>query len=166
MDEQKLEKLQTWVKRNRAGLCFRRRGCVHGKRYSGFSRRGRAVSPAVRLSAGNHHFALVLCASPGNLLRFLPKPHALSERKAQCRPSKNSLEWGTGWKLLAVVTQNIDGLHQMAGSRNVYELHGSVHRNTCQKCGARYTLAQNADARRRAQMPQVRRAGEAGRRAL
>lgn len=42
--------------------------------------------------------------------------------------------------LAAVVTQNIDGLHQMAGSQNVYELHGSVHRNTCQKCGARYTL--------------------------
>lgn len=40
----------------------------------------------------------------------------------------------------AVVTQNIDGLHQAAGSRAVYELHGSVHRNTCQKCGARYTL--------------------------
>lgn len=43
-------------------------------------------------------------------------------------------------KLKAIVTQNIDGLHQMAGSQNVYELHGSVHRNTCQKCGARYTL--------------------------
>ena len=43
-------------------------------------------------------------------------------------------------KLTAVVTQNIDGLHQMAGSQNVYELHGSVHRNTCQKCGARYTM--------------------------
>ena len=42
----------------------------------------------------------------------------------------------------AVVTQNIDGLHTAAGSRNVLELHGSVHRNTCQKCGARYTLAQ------------------------
>ena len=45
-------------------------------------------------------------------------------------------------KLSAVVTQNIDGLHQQAGSKRVYELHGSVHRNTCQKCGARYTLAQ------------------------
>lgn len=41
-------------------------------------------------------------------------------------------------KLSAVVTQNIDGLHQMAGSRRVYELHGSVHRNYCQKCGAFY----------------------------
>ena len=39
-------------------------------------------------------------------------------------------------KLTAVVTQNIDGLHQMAGSRRVLELHGSVHRNVCQRCGA------------------------------
>ncbi len=38
-------------------------------------------------------------------------------------------------KLKAVVTQNIDNLHQAAGSRRVYELHGSVHRNFCTKCG-------------------------------
>lgn len=47
-------------------------------------------------------------------------------------------------KLKAVVTQNIDGLHQAAGSRKVLELHGSVHRNYCRKCGkmydARYVL--------------------------
>ncbi len=41
-------------------------------------------------------------------------------------------------KLQAVVTQNIDGLHQAAGSRNVYELHGSIHRNYCMKCGKFY----------------------------
>lgn len=41
-------------------------------------------------------------------------------------------------KLTAVVTQNIDGLHQAAGSKNVYELHGSVHRNYCQHCGKFY----------------------------
>ena len=38
----------------------------------------------------------------------------------------------------AIVTQNIDGLHQAAGSKNVYELHGSVHRNYCMKCGKSY----------------------------
>lgn len=38
-------------------------------------------------------------------------------------------------KLSAVITQNIDGLHQMAGSKTVFELHGSVHRNYCQRCG-------------------------------
>ncbi len=43
-------------------------------------------------------------------------------------------------KLLAVVTQNIDGLHRAAGSKTVYELHGSVHRNHCMKCGKFYSL--------------------------
>ena len=42
-------------------------------------------------------------------------------------------------KLKAVVTQNIDGLHQMAGSKNVYELHGSIHRNYCMKCHKFYS---------------------------
>ena len=42
-------------------------------------------------------------------------------------------------KLSAIVTQNIDGLHQAAGSKRVYELHGSVHRNYCRKCGKAYT---------------------------
>ncbi len=43
-------------------------------------------------------------------------------------------------KLAAVITQNIDGLHQAAGSRTVLELHGSVHRNSCLRCGRRYGL--------------------------
>lgn len=42
-------------------------------------------------------------------------------------------------KLKAVVTQNIDGLHQKAGSKNVFELHGSVLRNYCTKCGEFYS---------------------------
>ena len=44
-------------------------------------------------------------------------------------------------KLKAVVTQNIDNLHQMAGSRTVYELHGSVYRNYCMKCHKSYDFA-------------------------
>ena len=43
-------------------------------------------------------------------------------------------------KLKAVITQNIDGLHQAAGSKHVLELHGSVHRNYCEKCGKFYDL--------------------------
>lgn len=43
-------------------------------------------------------------------------------------------------KLAAVITQNIDGLHTAAGSRKVIELHGSVHRNHCMKCGKSYGL--------------------------
>lgn len=44
-------------------------------------------------------------------------------------------------KLSAVVTQNIDGLHQAAGSKKIYEIHGSIHRNYCQKCGKFYDAA-------------------------
>lgn len=57
------------------------------------------------------------------------KPNAAHRRLAQLEQEG---------KLRAVVTQNIDGLHQMAGSRQVYELHGSVHRNYCTKCGKFY----------------------------
>lgn len=44
-------------------------------------------------------------------------------------------------KLQAVITQNIDGLHQAAGSQRVYELHGSIHRNHCLRCGRFYDAA-------------------------
>lgn len=49
--------------------------------------------------------------------------------------------WEREGKLRAVVTQNIDGLHQAAGSRRVFELHGSVERNHCLSCGRAFTLA-------------------------
>ena len=44
-------------------------------------------------------------------------------------------------KLKAIITQNVDGLHQKGGSRKVLELHGSIHRNTCMECGRGYPLA-------------------------
>ncbi len=43
-------------------------------------------------------------------------------------------------RLRSVVTQNIDGLHQRAGSRRVWELHGSIHRNRCMACGREYPV--------------------------
>lgn len=49
-------------------------------------------------------------------------------------------EWEEQGKLKAVITQNIDGLHQLAGSKEVMELHGSVHRNYCDKCHAFYGI--------------------------
>lgn len=54
------------------------------------------------------------------------KPNALHKKLAQ---------WEKEGRLSAIVTQNIDGLHQMAGSKKVYELHGSIHRNYCMQCG-------------------------------
>ena len=54
--------------------------------------------------------------------------------------------WEDEGKLSAVVTQNIDGLHQKAGSRRVYELHGSVLRNYCVRCGKFHTAEFVRDA--------------------
>ena len=48
-------------------------------------------------------------------------------------------QWENEGKLRAVITQNIDGLHQKAGSQNVLELHGSILRNYCMDCGKAYT---------------------------
>ena len=53
---------------------------------------------------------------------------------------KKLAEWEREGKLLAVVTQNIDGLHQAAGSKQVYELHGSTLRNYCTRCGKFYDV--------------------------
>ena len=54
---------------------------------------------------------------------------------------KKLAELEAAGKLKAVVTQNIDGLHQLAGSKNVLELHGSVHRNYCRNCGKGFDAA-------------------------
>lgn len=56
-----------------------------------------------------------------------------------CQAHKKLAELEAEGKVGAVVTQNIDGLHQLAGSKRVWELHGSVHRNICRKCGAVYS---------------------------
>ena len=60
------------------------------------------------------------------------KPNAAHEKLAELEQAG---------KLLSVVTQNIDGLHQAAGSKRVWELHGSVHRNYCRSCGKEYDAA-------------------------
>lgn len=63
------------------------------------------------------------------LLHLEAKPNAAHKKLA-------ALE--AAGKLLGIVTQNVDGLHQAAGSRAVFELHGSVHRNHCMQCGKQY----------------------------
>ncbi len=59
------------------------------------------------------------------------------------KPNKGHLklaEWEREGRLKAVITQNIDGLHQKAGSHEVLELHGSADRNYCPKCGRIYSM--------------------------
>lgn len=56
-----------------------------------------------------------------------------------CRAHTKLAELEEQGKVRSVVTQNIDGLHQLAGSKRVWELHGSVHRNICRRCGEVYS---------------------------
>ena len=79
-------------------------------------------------------------AHPAEFFEFYrTKMIALDARPNRCHLKLAELE--RAGMLDAVVTQNIDGLHQAAGSRRVFELHGSVHRNICQRCGAVYDAA-------------------------
>ena len=59
---------------------------------------------------------------------------------------KKLAQWEREGKLQAIITQNIDGLHQKAGSREVLELHGSVLRNFCRRCGKFYGVEAVADS--------------------
>lgn len=62
-------------------------------------------------------------------------------------------------KLKAIITQNIDGLHQKAGSQTVYELHGSVLRNTCEGCLEKYNLEQCTEYRDEYGIPRCPKCG-------
>lgn len=68
---------------------------------------------------------------------YRTKMIALDAQPNRCHTKLAELE--QAGKISAVVTQNIDGLHQKAGSKAVWELHGSVHRNVCQRCGQTYS---------------------------
>lgn len=72
------------------------------------------------------------------MLPLWAKPNAAHLRLA---------EWEREGKLSAVVTQNIDGLHQAAGSKRVFELHGSVHRNRCLSCGKKFSAEEIATSK-------------------
>ena len=79
---------------------------------------------------------------PKEFFRFYYEKILLPGRAARPNKAHRKLaEWEQQGKLKAVITQNIDGLHQAAGSRNVLELHGSVYRNYCMKCHRFYDFA-------------------------
>ncbi len=73
-------------------------------------------------------------SNPEEFFRFYRAKMLAPDAKPNAAHRKLA-EWEAQGKLKAIVTQNIDGLHQAAGSRRVLELHGSVHRNYCERCG-------------------------------
>lgn len=84
----------------------------------------------------SHDFFLT---RPGDFYEFYREK--IAQTKARPNPAHLALaQLEREGRLSAVVTQNIDGLHQAAGSKTVWELHGSIHRNYCMACGRRFSL--------------------------
>lgn len=109
--------------------------------------------PDFRSSSGLYNDNYIYGTSPEDILShsyFMHKPKEFFEyyKENLVHPDAkpNSAHYAIArlerfGKLKAVVTQNIDGLHQAAGSKNVLELHGSIHRNRCMTCDEPFSLA-------------------------
>ncbi len=101
--------------------------------YNAKTKYGRSPETLISRSFFDRNTEIFYDYYKNNMIYLDAKPnkahYALAELEKMC-------------KLKAVVTQNIDGLHQLAGSKRVYELHGSVHRNYCMKCNKFYTAAE------------------------
>ena len=137
--DQNIKTLQQWIDESQRIVFFRRRRRQHGIGHPRFPQRGWAVQPVLRLSPGDHPQPLLLCQNPEEFYRFYREKMLI--RGAKPNPAHLKLaELEQAGKLTAVVTQNIDGLHQAAGSQTVYELHGSTLRNYCMKCKTKYPV--------------------------
>ncbi len=139
MDENKLQTLKQWIDEARRIVFFggagvsTESGIPDFRSPDGLYSQQYDVPPETVIS---HTYYV---RHPDVFYRFYRERMLFSD----ARPNSVHLKlakWEQEGKLLGVVTQNIDGLHQMAGSKKVYELHGSVHRNICLSCGKVYNL--------------------------
>lgn len=137
MEQKKIEQLQQWVDESARIVFFggagvsTESGIPDFRSQDGLYHQQYDVPPETILSHTyfEKHTAEFYRFYRNKMICLTAKPNAAHRKLAELE---------SAGKLSAVVTQNIDGLHQMAGSRHVLELHGSVHRNICRKCGAVY----------------------------
>lgn len=136
-----LDTLKKWVRESEKIVFFggagvsTESGIADFRGVDGLYRQKYAWPPETILS---HDFFL---RRPEEFFRFYREKILITD--AQPNPAHRKLaQWEQEGKLSAVITQNIDGLHQRAGSRKVYELHGSIHRNRCLHCGKAYDAQQ------------------------
>ena len=138
-----LEMLKKWVEESRSIVFFggagvsTESGIPDFRGVDGLYRQKYAYPPETILS---HEFLL---QHPEEFYRFYREKILILN--ARPNPAHEKLaQWEREGRLCAVITQNIDGLHQAAGSKRVLELHGSIHRNHCTRCGKFYTAEQIA----------------------
>ena len=141
-----IDKLTTWIAEARSAVFFGGAGVSTASGIPDFrsaaglytTQAGTGRSPEYMLS----HDCIV--GEPEEFFRF----HRTHLVHPEARPNRAHLalaQFERDGHLSGVVTQNIDGLHQAAGSTTVWELHGSVERNHCVHCGRQYALAEIPD---------------------
>ena len=126
-------------RRKRECCVFRRSRGIDGKRDSDFRSQDGLYSQQYQYPPEmiiSHSFYL---KNPEEFYRFYKNKMIFPDAKPNAAHLALARLEQQG-KVKAVITQNIDGLHQKAGSRNVLELHGSVYRNFCTRCGRAYGL--------------------------
>ena len=137
MMENKIETLKRWIEESDNIVAFVGAGCSTEsgipdfRSTDGLYHQQYDYPPETILS---HSF---FCARPEEFYRFYRDKMLCTDAMPNAAHLKFAQLEQEG-KLRAVITQNIDGLHQKAGSRNVLELHGSVLRNYCRRCGKFY----------------------------
>ena len=135
---------------------------LRGERRPDLPRRRRAVGRAPHRGRG--HARRAGGATPGSSGSSTTPGGPTSAPCRRTPGTSRSAGWRRGWgKNFTVVTQNVDGLHQRAGSRNVLEVHGSLHRTRCTACGEE-ERPRPRTARRPAGVPGLRRRAAAGHR--
>ena len=140
MEKIKLEQLQRWIDESRHIVFFGGAGCSTESGVPDFRSADGLYHQSYRYPPETIISHSFFEADPEEFFRFYRDKMLWPDAKPNPAHFKLA-ELERAGKLDAVVTQNIDGLHQAAGSRKVYELHGSVHRNYCMKCHAFYDLA-------------------------
>lgn len=133
-----LEKLRQWISESSRIVAFTGAGVSTASGIADFRSRDGLYSQRFDYPPEeiiSHHF---FRENPSYFYRFYKEKMLPLEHEPNVT-HKTLARWEQEGKLLAVVTQNIDGLHQKAGSQRVFELHGSVLRNFCQRCGKRFS---------------------------
>ena len=139
MDTQAIQQLGDWLKASRSAVFFGGAGVSTESGIPDFRSQDGLYAqewPWPPEQIVSHTF---LTRMPEEFYRFYRQRMLAPDAKPN--PAHLALaRWEAEGKLTSVVTQNIDGLHQAAGSRRVWELHGSVHRNHCVRCCKAYPL--------------------------
>ncbi|MCI9331858.1 MAG: NAD-dependent protein deacylase [Oscillibacter sp.] len=129
-----VETLKTWVEESKAIAFFGGAGVSTESGIPDFRSTGGLYHQEWKYPAETILSHTFYKSNPEEFFRFYRAKMLAPEAKPNAAHKKLA-EWEAAGKLTAVVTQNIDGLHQAAGSKHVCELHGSVHRNYCERCG-------------------------------